>query len=302
MSAFDLELFVSELDAAVQAHLEWSRKVLRCAVLHTSPGDDVLSDEAHSLCRFGRWFEQHRILFKSLDPDQTQPLDTEHRSMHDAIRNICSSVLKGEPGRVNDLDRFETTQRRLIDSLAHFKTLAVSQSSQIDALTGLPLRHRMEQDFDLLTKHIRRRGTAQIVLMVDVDHFKSVNDRYGHAGGDTVLQHLATTFRQVLRDDDLVYRYGGEEFLLLMELPAVAHEEERAAQRLLEAVRALSVSLPDGVSVSPTVTIGVAVVAAEESLTNAIQRADAALYEGKASGRDRCVVARPHARSVYHVT
>jgi diguanylate cyclase len=291
MLEITLEQFVTELDAAMQSHLEWTRKVLRCAVLRSSPGDDVLNPEAHSRCCFGRWFTAHRGDFEALDASRAAALETEHQAMHDAIRAICSHVLAGMPGESKDLDRFETAQRKLVDLIAYFKTLAVSRSSQIDPLTGLPLRHRMEQDFDLLTKHIHRRGTVQSVMLADVDHFKAVNDSYGHAGGDLVLRNLAMTLKRVIRDDDLVYRYGGEEFLLLMELPATGHTEELAAQRVLEAVRELSVDLPDGRQVHPTLTIGVALAGAHESLESTIRRADVALYKGKASGRNCYVIA-----------
>lgn len=290
-----LEQFAAELDAATQAHLEWSRRMLRCAVLHTSPGEDALSERAHTLCHFGCWFSRHRANFEVLDAERTQSLADDHRDMHDAARAICMRVLEGRPGQAADLDRFESTQRSLIGHLAYFKTLIVSQYSQIDALTGLPLRHRMNQDFDLLNKHIRRRGSLQMVMMLDIDHFKSINDRHGHPGGDAVLQHLALTLKQTLRADDLVYRYGGEEFLLLMELKAeeqaVMPAAEHAVQRVLDAIRAMSVILPDASTVHPTATIGVALTAPEESLPSVIKRADMALYEGKAAGRNRYVIA-----------
>lgn len=290
-----LEQFASELDAATQAHMEWSRRMLRCAVLRISPGDDALSDKAHTLCHFGCWFTQHRANFEVLDAERTLAMATRHQDMHDAARNICKRVLEGQPGQASDLDKFESAQRQLIDHLAYFKTLIVSQYSQIDALTGLPLRHRMNQDFDLLNKHIRRRGSLQMVMMLDIDHFKSINDQHGHPGGDTVLQHLAVTLKQTLRTDDLVYRYGGEEFLLLMELKAeeqaLMAAVEHAAQRVLDAIRAMCVVLPDASTVRPTATIGVALTAPEESLSSVIQRADMALYKGKATGRNRYVLA-----------
>ncbi len=290
----NLDQFVSELDVAIQAHLEWSRRVLRCAVLRTSPGDDVMKNEAHTLSLFGRWFTQNRADFEELNADRTRLLESEHQAMHDAIRAICSCVLEGKPGEADDLDMFQTAQRLLIDHLAYFKTLAITRSSQKDALTGLPLRHRMGEDFDLLTKHSQRHGSMQVVMMVDVDHFKAINDRHGHGGGDIVLQHLAATLKRVLRANDLIYRYGGEEFLLLMGLSAMEDAEKVAAQRVLDAVRALSVTLPNDVIVHPTVTIGIALVGEDESLAKVIQRADAALYTGKASGRNRYVVAAKH--------
>ncbi|HQT27196.1 MAG TPA: hypothetical protein PLK99_11495 [Burkholderiales bacterium] len=92
------QIFVTELDAAVQAHLEWTRRVLRCAVLRTSPGNDVMKPEAHTLCRFGRWLSQNRAIFDSLDVQKTIAIEVAHKSMHDAIRDICSKVLEGIPG------------------------------------------------------------------------------------------------------------------------------------------------------------------------------------------------------------
>ena len=290
MFEIDSEQFAQELDAAMQAHLEWSRRILRCAVLRVSPGDDVLKIAAHTRCRFGRWFTRHRADFEALDAAQTRSLETEHQTMHDAIRAICGRVQNGQAGEAADLDVFETTQTRFIRHLAHFKTLAITRSSQIDALTGLHLRHRLEQDFEQIGKHVRRHGSVLAVMMVDVDRFKAINDRHGHAGGDTVLQHLAASLRGALRGNDLVYRYGGEEFLLLVEctLPA---DIEIAARRVLETVRAARITLPDGAIAKPTVTIGVAQAADGESLASIVRRADIALYRGKADGRNRHVLA-----------
>ncbi len=291
MREIDFEQFVAELDAAVQAHLEWTRRVLRCAVLKTSPGNEILDAGSSQRCHFGRWFAAHRDDFAALDANRIESLETAHHAMHAAIGIICERMLAGLPGESSHLDRFETTQHQLIEALAHYKTLAVGQSSQIDPLTRLPLRHRLEQDFDLLARHVRRRGDAQLLLMVDVDHFKAVNDRYGHAGGDAVLQAIAVTLRQAVRENDLVYRYGGEEFLLLMDVSSSSHAEDLTAQRVLESLRQLAITLADGAVVRPTATIGVARAGEEETLAQAIQRADQALYRGKAAGRNRYVVA-----------
>ena len=285
MPEIDFEQFVSELDSAMRAHLVWAHRVLRCAVLHSSLGSDLLSSEAHVLCHFGLWFTQHRDIFEEMDAGRTRELESEHQAMHDAIRAICLSIINGEPRDVADLDAFESTQTRLIDHLAFFKTHAITCDSQRDALTGLSLRHRLQQDFDLLSSHTKRHGAVLIVMLVDADHFKVINDQNGHAAGDVVLQHLTAALRQTLREEDMAYRYGGDEFLLLMEI-ASAEGMTVAAQRMMEAVRALSIVLPNSAIVRPTVTIGVALAAKGESLASVIQRADAALYAGKAAGRN----------------
>jgi diguanylate cyclase (GGDEF)-like protein len=134
-----------------------------------------------------------------------------------------------------------------------------------------------------------------MVMLVDVDHFKSINDRFGHDGGDAVLQHLASTLKRSLRADDLVYRYGGEEFLLLMELPAAVGAEAQAAARVRDAIRGMQIELSVGTTIAITATIGVALTGPEENLASVIRRADLAMYQGKSAGRDRFVVAPPAA-------
>ena len=283
------QLFVTELDAAMQAHLEWTRRVLRCSLLRISPGNDVMKPEGHSLCRFGRWFSGNRTLFDSLDAQKSIALEVAHKSMHDAIRSICSKVLENSPCEESDLSAFETNQTLLISYLSEFKTLMVQTDSQLDPLTGLPLRHRLEQNFDLLKQHTRRQGTIPAVMIVDIDRFKMINDQHGHAAGDIVLKELAECLKRTLRGEDQIYRYGGEEFIVLGELssPDVAPV---AGQRILDAIRNLSVTLPGGHTIQPTVTVGIAILKEGESCKQAIHRADMALYEGKDAGRDRFVV------------
>ncbi len=284
------EQFSTELDVAIQSHLEWSRRILRCAVLRTSPGPDVLSSEAHTLCRFGLWFGDNRHFFDKLDAKKARALDNSHQSMHDAIRDICNDVLEGRTGRVASLSTFETMQTLLIEYLSHFKTLANQLGSEIDPLTKLPLRHRLKHNFHILTKRAKRHAEVIAVMMIDIDHFKSINDQYGHVAGDIVLASIVVCLKQALRETDQAYRYGGEEFLVLLEL-STADEAEIAAQHVLEAIRALSVPLPDGTIVKLTVTIGVSLAIEGASLETIIHNADIALYKGKKSGRNRIVIA-----------
>ncbi|MDE2430983.1 MAG: diguanylate cyclase [Burkholderiales bacterium] len=285
MLEINFEQFVPELDAAIQAHMEWSHRVLRCAVLHASPGDDVLNSQAHTLCRFGRWFTEHRKLFDVLDVSRAREMEVEHQAMHDAIRAICSRVLAGQLGNEADLDAYEISQTRFVDHLTYFKTQIITRSSQIDSLTGLPLRHRIAQDFDLLRRHSRRHGSVLAVMMVDADYFKNINDQYGHGIGDMVLQSLARTLRGALRDEDLAYRYGGDEFLLLMEMISV-DDAEIVPRRMLEAVHHIAITLPDGSPLRQTVSIGIALASEGEDLKTLIRQADEALYDVKAAGRN----------------
>jgi diguanylate cyclase (GGDEF)-like protein len=290
MLQVDVEQFVAELDAAAQNHLDWTRRLLRCGILREPPADDVFDLNAHQLCRFGQWFLQRRDEFISFDADRAAALETAHRAMHDVARTLCFQVLSGEPGRASDLEAFERNQTSLIDQLAHFKTLAVAKSSLIDALTGLPMRHGTVHDFDLLQHQLGRKVNALLVAMIDIDQFKRINDEYGHETGDIVLRAVATVIRHGIRTQDQLYRYGGEEFLLLMPLGNF-DDIIATTDKILALVRGLSVAVPGGAIVRPRVTIGAALAGRLDDLSSVLRRADAALYEGKVAGRDRCVIA-----------
>ncbi len=286
----ETDRFIAELDAAVEAHMDWTRRILRCAVLHASPGEDVLAPHAHTLCRFGGWFSANRSHFEALDAAGTQRIDEVHQTMHDAIRDICGNVLARLPGEPSQLEAFEASQSELLGLLARFKTLILANAVRHDPLTGLPLRYGVESDYELSQKDAARHGTRLYVVMIDADHFKSINDTYGHAVGDVVLRHLADVLRRTLRGNEPLYRFGGEEFLLLTQC-RIRDEAALLAERIVATVRATPAPLPGGKSLPLTVTLGLAEVAAEEELASALARADAALYDGKQAGRDRWVAA-----------
>ncbi len=165
----------------------------------------------------------------------------------------------------------------------------LSHLSRHDPLTGLPNRRVMQ---DAITaarlRHLRRR-TPYALLAVDVDHFKRVNDRHGHAVGDQALVQVARALRESLRSDDLVARMGGEEFCVL--LGDCGREEALAhAERLRAAVAGAALRLPDGETVALTVSVGVALAADEVDPRAMLEQADHALYAAKGGGRNRVVL------------
>ena len=286
----EIDLLVEQFDTAVCAHLDLMRRVLRCAVLRDAPGDDVLSPQAPALCGFGRWFDENKMHFADRNFQVVDRIESTHEAMHDAIRSICEDVLANRPAQSDVFDTFEQAQAELLERLADFKTQLLATSVRQDPLTGLPLRYSLEDDFAEAVKACDRNKTLLYVVMIDVDHFKVVNDNYGHPIGDLALRHLAETLKKMVRSNEHLYRYGGEEFLLLMQADST-DAMKIPAQRLLEAVRNMRVPIPGGDLIALTVTLGVAQVASGESLDSAVKRADKALYAGKDAGRDRYIFA-----------
>ncbi len=142
-----------------------------------------------------------------------------------------------------------------------------------------------------LSRSIRYGGPAT-VLMIDIDHFKRVNDTYGHTVGDHVLQRLADLFRLELRDIDTVARMGGEEFAVLLPITEGARALD-VAERLRAMVATTSIALEQGLPLTVTISIGVATMAGQtDNIDTLLSHADDALYEAKRAGRNRVVAAR----------
>ncbi len=281
----EVQDFVMQLDEAAQAHMAWSRRVLRCALLHTTPGEDVLAHDAHCRCLFGVWFRNARERFDAIDAVAAQRLDEQHRQMHDAVRTIFFRIYEGAAGDSATLDIFERTQAGVIADLALFKTRYLALSARIDSLTGLPLRYGLEEEFKRCRAQVMRRGERLVLKMLDVDHFKRVNDMHGHASGDLALQHVASLLRSHCRADELLFRFGGEEFLALMQV-ADRGAAQQAAERLLRGLRDNPLHLPDGHTLSLRASAGLTEAGSDESMADAVSHADHALYAAKAAGRD----------------
>ena len=156
-----------------------------------------------------------------------------------------------------------------------------------DPLTGLRNRASLADTYHQLAAFDDRNRTPQMAaLMVDVDHFKVVNDTFGHAAGDLVLQRVAHAIVQSVRPSDPTFRLGGEEFLVLLSNVDLA-SAHLAAERIRERVAASAPNLP-----IVTVSVGLALRRLNESQESMLARADAALYQAKQSGRDRVEIAR----------
>ena len=170
----------------------------------------------------------------------------------------------------------DITERKTFE--AELRNLAVT-----DTLTGVWNRR---QGTELLAADLsaRRPGQALSLLMLDIDHFKTINDTFGHQAGDHVLIEIASRVRRNLRGNDMVARWGGEEFIVLLRDCSLAD-----ALRLADDIRMAIAEVPFGVLGSLTVSVGAAEVRANEDLTSWLGRADQALYRAKRAGRNEVV-------------
>ncbi len=191
--------------------------------------------------------------------------------------------------------RIVSLHQRLTEQKAVLERLNTVLSTEMrrDPLTQLGNRLRLREDFDMLSRRVESEGLIYSIAMSDIDLFKNYNDRCGHVAGDDALRAVSAAMAAQVRPSDLVYRYGGEEFLVIM--PGEGLEGAmRTADRLRAAVECLGIINPGKEPPGPlTLSVGVAELAPGDQLRpkDVLARADAALYSAKQRGRNCVVVA-----------
>lgn len=223
-------------------------------------------------------------------PRQARPQEIE--ALAALLRQVMQLLeLRRRNHEIRDLLAERSVQMQELSQ----KTIALQQhnfylhtASRTDGLTGLPNRIALDQ---YLSETYARSGGQQqsfSVLFVDLDHFKSYNDQFGHPAGDEALRQVATLLRSICRKDDMAARYGGEEFVLVL-----PNTDRRAAQKFAERLRAqvANTYFPNR---ALTLSIGAATwpdLGGKMSINQLVERADQALYQAKQQGRDRVIFA-----------
>jgi diguanylate cyclase (GGDEF)-like protein len=209
--------------------------------------------------------------------------------MNNSALNVTSAFVQGLVALTLHLALMGLVIARLVGDL--------QRASRHDALTGLLNRGAMDELLSAETRRAHRLGEPFCVLMIDVDHFKAINDAHGHAAGDRALQHLGSLLSTQMRDIDRVARWGGEEFVVLMP-GTVLEAAATLAERLRERAEAVPSRWLDG-PLPVALSVGVAQWhPGDDDPSALVARADAALYRAKAAGRNRVELQRSPVEAV----
>ncbi len=183
--------------------------------------------------------------------------------------------------------------------MAKLDKLIAENYARSDALTTLNNRHGFREVSTPVWQNILREKRDASVVILDIDHFKHINDTYGHMAGDEVLKQIANCIKNVCRKGDIAARWGGEEFIVF--LPETSHEHAKhQAERLRNAIEKLTITIGDGITTQLTASLGVAgsqghaisnIPLNKVSLEQIIKRADNALYKAKNSGKNQVCLA-----------
>lgn len=163
------------------------------------------------------------------------------------------------------------------------------KNAMTDTLTGLFNRHALEQLFPIELERSKRQGTPLSVLLIDIDHFKTINDTWGHAAGDSLLVQVSALLERTMRLSNTAFRFGGEEFLLI--LPVTTLRQAKIAGERIRKTLASTPLAYDDTAISITASLGAATLKEGDDLLSLIRKADRALYRAKNLGRNQLYIA-----------
>lgn len=288
----ELHLMLSQLGQALADHEQWFIAITRTLTCRL-PGDESdIAEDAHMRCLFGQWY--YREAPKRLrDHPGFHAIEAEHRLMHRHAATLLKAAASGNPAHVHDYDEFAHTLDRLRLQIRTLQEELADALHSVDPLTGTRTRTSMLTELREQQALVKRCVQQCAIVMMDLDHFKRINDAYGHQIGDRVLTASASYLTTHLRPYDKVFRYGGEEFLICLQDTSL-----ELAFNLVERLRNGIANNPvdQGGGKEPiriTASFGIALLDADTNVEESMDRADKAPYSAKNTGRNRTVLWDP---------
>jgi diguanylate cyclase (GGDEF)-like protein len=277
------------LDKALDNHDDWLKTLhqsLICSEPHANKED--MQDDAHHHCKFGQWFYNEA-------PDEIsstglyEKIGELHLEMHNHARELLRKKQANEVIETTLYEKFINEALVFKLEVRNLQFDLLNQVCAVDELTGAWNRHTMYYKLVQEQERAIRKGHDLHICMLDIDHFKPINDNHGHLAGDVVLKEFTIFCTDSLRKYDSFFRYGGEEFLCCM--PDLSMEEAKSAvDRLREDLSDLKIRLPSGEEIGVTASFGLVQVGLDKGIEESIQNADHALLNAKADGRNRVCV------------
>ncbi|MGJ0483241.1 MAG: diguanylate cyclase [Methylomicrobium sp.] len=283
----DLQEILNQLKQALFHHQQWHAGLIRALICKLPADQHDFSPQSHHECRFGQWYYG-----KVPEKLRTLPgfiaLGNEHERMHQLATKLLLEAKAGDTVIAFDYDNFSNALDRMRLEIAALECELENVLYNHDPITGAINRFGILPALREQQELIKREVLSCCIAMVDLDNFKGINDLHGHLAGDYVLTKSARYLIEHLRPYDKIFRYGGEEFLLLMQ-----HTDLTACYDMLERLREGLASLPinynnQGQPIHVTASFGVVLLDHDTPVETSIDRADKAMYAAKAAGRN-CV-------------
>lgn len=279
-----LEPVVKLLTQAIADHRSWVHHLMRSLVCHTSIDNNNCRSEAHTLCKFGKWYYGNQ-------PDALKvntcflEVGKRHQEMHEFACSMLTQFQLNRKVEEREFDGFYVKLDCFIETLEQLKAQLGALLYQRDPLTGAYNRATLEEELFNIQELVKDKVNQACVMMIDLDHFKAINDNYGHSAGDEVLKLVTECILSNLRSFDKLFRYGGEEFLVSL-VNTTFIDAKKIAERIRESIAQLDIHFDDKV-INVTASIGMTTIDPNVEALQSLQQADEALYSAKLNGRNQ---------------
>jgi diguanylate cyclase (GGDEF)-like protein len=286
----ELDNIMVQIDQAIDNHAQWHRQLVRTLICKLPSDQRDTLDNAHTLCRFGQWYYQYSNPAMRANPIFAA-MEFEHKQLHAQAAKLLQISVAEIPVDAIVYDQFANTLERLRLQLFSMKHEIESELYNHDPLTGAYTRYGLLTELREQQEMISRGTTSCAIAMIDLDNFKMVNDQYGHKLGDSMLTNFASTLIKGLRPYDKLYRYGGEEFIIIF--PNTTLENALSISERLRGMIEASALDVDHLHIRITASFGVTMIHPDMSVEISLEEADKAMYAAKKNGRNQVKLWEP---------
>lgn len=279
---------LGELGTALTNHTIWTKAIHRTLICGSKPESKNLCKSAHHLCQFGQWYYGN-VDATLKEMELFSVIGELHVSLHDKARDLLNIKMEHREITPQQYDDFINSVHSFRMAIQDLELELINKACSIDQLTGVWNRYAMHHTLAHEHERLRRHGNPCVIALLDFDNFKAINDTYGHIAGDLVLKTSMKFITDNIRGNDMIFRYGGEEFLLVLPEANISEATE-LMDRLRTELKQLAVSYKDK-TIHFTVSVGLAAMRADIDMHDTIELADHAMFNAKMAGRDCIEVA-----------
>ena len=281
----EVETSFTELNEAIVGHSKWLAEWNTRVICGIPVEDQYASEGSHKSCYFGRWFYGEHDHFLQQKPEFAA-IEKHHSMVHKKMRDIVKKANNGEPVTRKEYDNFIDSEASFSEALINLRDELYKLLLSFDYLTGAFNRQAFFRILEQEHSRVKRFNEPVCIVLLDIDKFKRINDKFGHVAGDKVLISIANFIIENMRPYDSICRYGGEEFLICMPKTTVemAHS---IIDRVREELSHKTICVSDEDCIKVSASFGIAPMLVDEELKATIEHADKVLYQAKKSGRNK---------------
>lgn len=280
-----VEKALEVLERAVVNHTKWLQAVHESIICNQPVDGEIIAENAHQNCKLGQWYynEESEIFRHHVEFIE---LEEPHRLMHDAARELLQ--LREKNYDIEQYRGFIKKQQEVIQQLLRLKDKLVGTFHSFDSLTGAINRDA----FNILAfnemARVKRENGCCCLALIDIDHFKDINDKYGHVTGDHVLRAFAQLIKKFVRKSDTFCRFGGEEFVLLLTETTLS-DAHKLIDNIRKEIAQTDFELSDKLSLQINFSAGVSECRPGNKIEKCLEQSDRRLYQAKQAGRNQVI-------------